>query len=155
MGLSVQIINISELPPLAYDEDMIKQLNQLITLHRDAEDGYRAASDLVPNPSLQTMFMQYSAQHQRFVFELAEIVVQMGGDPDQVNWRGKWSQRQATQIGAILSDDEYHTQCILQHYQRVLDHATLPSYVRQVLSQQSADLSKIHQHLRDLRNLYY
>ncbi len=61
-------------------EDEIDQLNELIQVSKDAEQGYRTAADNVKNSELETVFRGYAKQRAGFVQELEAEFKRLGGE---------------------------------------------------------------------------
>jgi uncharacterized protein (TIGR02284 family) len=57
----------------------IDELNHLIGVNKNAEEGLRGASESVKNSELETLFSGYAKQHARFADELQEEVKRLGG----------------------------------------------------------------------------
>jgi len=59
----------------------IDQLNHLVNVNRDAEEGFRAASTNVKNSELATLFEDYARQHAKFSEEIQAEIKRLGGTP--------------------------------------------------------------------------
>ena len=62
-------------------EDTIHELNDLIQICKDGEQGYQTAADNVQNTELETMFRGYAKQRAGFARELQAEVERLGGKP--------------------------------------------------------------------------
>jgi uncharacterized protein (TIGR02284 family) len=97
------------------DDKALLVLNTLIRAGRDAEQGFLAAADRVPEPELVQLFADYAVQRARFVVELQERVRTMRGDPEQAGsiggevhraWLGLKAALDSNEVHAILSECE-------------------------------------------------
>src|SRR5687767_13356710 len=57
-------------------------LNSLIHICREGHDGYMQAADGITSSAYKTMFVEYAHQRNRFASQLANLVLEYGGDPD-------------------------------------------------------------------------
>lgn len=64
-------------------EEIISELNKLLTRNYDAEYGYREAVEDVKNPRLKTFFKAYVEQRYRFGHDLKGEILNLGGDPEK------------------------------------------------------------------------
>ena len=60
---------------------LISDLNTLITICKDGEQGYRTASAAVESNRTQPLFEKYAEQRNRFATELQATVSRLGGVP--------------------------------------------------------------------------
>src|ERR1044071_9519810 len=63
-------------------DDVIATLNDLIETSRDGEEGFRQCAETVKNPNLKTFFDVKAERCREAVTQLAQIVREMGGNPD-------------------------------------------------------------------------
>ena len=82
---------------------MIDQLNRLIAINKDAEDGFLAAAESIKNSELDTLFKGYAKQHAKFLAELQQEVERLGGDPSNSGTLGGAIQRGWTDVKSTLS----------------------------------------------------
>ena len=59
--------------------DTIEHLNHLITINKDAENGFRSAAENVRNSELETLFANYAKQHAKFLRELEDEIRHLDG----------------------------------------------------------------------------
>ncbi len=64
-------------------QDIIDQLNELIQICKDGEQGYQTAAENVHNTELETMFRGYAKRRADFARELQTEVERLGGEPSQ------------------------------------------------------------------------
>ena len=64
-------------------EEILDQLNKLVTSSNDAEEGYKEAADNVDDNELKALFLQQSRQRADFARELGREIQTLGGDADK------------------------------------------------------------------------
>lgn len=62
-------------------EHVIKILDHLISLNRDAVEGFNTAAELVENPQYATICREFAEQREQFINELVHMVNGYGGNP--------------------------------------------------------------------------
>ena len=82
---------------------MIDQLNRLIAINKDAEDGFLAAAESIKNSELDTLFKGYAKQHAKFLAELQQEVERLGGNPSSSGTVGGAIHRGWTDLKSTLS----------------------------------------------------
>ena len=85
--------------------DTIEQLNRLIRVNRDAEEGLRAAAESVKNSELESLFGGYAKQHAKFEIELQEEVKRLGGAFSESGTMGGAIHRGWMNLKSTLSGD--------------------------------------------------
>ena len=58
-------------------------LNELVETSKDGEKGFRTAAEDTKNPELKTIFTQRAGDCAKGAAELQQIVMRMGGKPEQ------------------------------------------------------------------------
>lgn len=140
-------------------EDYATAVTNVISICRDAEQGFRAAADAVKQPALKEMFEQYSEQRGRFANELQEAVKSMGFDtPHPSGIAGTLHGAWMTVKGALTSHSEH---AILEETERGEDWSlktyreavarNLPVGIRSMIEQQYEQVQQAHQHIKLLR----
>src|SRR5579864_1847905 len=141
-------------------EDYAFAVKSVISICRDAEQGFRAAADAVKQPAFKEMFEQYSEQRGRFATELQEAVKSMGFDtthPSGVGGvlHGAWMTVKGTLTGhsehAILVETARGEDWSLKTYTEALDK-NLPVGIRSVIEQQFEQVRQAHEHIVLLRD---
>ena len=56
-------------------------VQSLISINRDAEQGYRAAADAVADPAIKRMFVDLSTQRAGFAAEIQDTIRKIGFEP--------------------------------------------------------------------------
>ncbi|HYN54277.1 MAG TPA: PA2169 family four-helix-bundle protein [Methylotenera sp.] len=88
------------------NEDTISTLNNLIEISKDGEEGFRKAAESVDDPQLKTFFLDRSKEVKESVFELQELVRDLGGKPAESTSIGGYLHRRWIDLKtAILSND--------------------------------------------------
>src|SRR5436305_11855377 len=64
-------------------DNITSTLNDLIETSRDGEQGFRKAAEDAKDTQLKALFSQRAQDCARAVQDLQQIVVQVGGDPEQ------------------------------------------------------------------------
>jgi uncharacterized protein (TIGR02284 family) len=86
-------------------EDVIDQLNHLIGINRNAEDGLRGGAKTVRNSELETLFANYATQHAKFAGELQQEVKRLGGTLSDSETFAGALHRGWMDVKAVLSGD--------------------------------------------------
>ena len=60
--------------------DSISAVNKVITVCKDAEEGFQGAADATRDVPLRTLFEQYSSQRAQFAEQLRAIVKENGNE---------------------------------------------------------------------------
>ena len=140
-------------------EDYAVAVTNVISICRDAEQGFRGAADAVKQPALKEMFEQYSEQRGRFASELQEAVKSMGFEtphPSGVagTLHGAWMTVKGALTNhsehAILAEAERGEDWSLKTYREALDKH-LPVGIRSIIEQQYEQVQQGHQHIQLLR----
>jgi uncharacterized protein (TIGR02284 family) len=141
-------------------DDVIATLNDLIETSRDGEKGFRQCAEAVRNPDLKPFFEQKAERCREAVTQLAQIVREMGGDPERsgslsgtvhrfwVSLRGAIA---TMSDHAILDECERGEDVAKQSYEKALAQ-DLPGDIRRVVERQYAEVKANHDKVRALRN---
>lgn len=141
--------------------DYISAVNDVISICRDAEEGFSGAAKAVENPTLQNVFEEYSAQRAKFAKELQSAVRAAGGDAsDPSGMAGKlhsaWINLKGVLTGhsehQILVETERGEDLSVQRYRDALDKQDLPPDLRSILQEQYEEVKLAHNHIRNLRD---
>ena len=62
-------------------QDYAQAVHDVITINRDAEQGFRGAAQAVNDSAIKEMFEQYAAQRAQFAIELQAAVKALGFEP--------------------------------------------------------------------------
>jgi uncharacterized protein (TIGR02284 family) len=145
------------------DQALVTVLNALIHLCHDAHDGYMQAADSITSSAYKTVFAEYALQRSRFATQLANLVLDHGGDPDddghamsmfQRGWSNIGRVLMGSDYGAILAECERSEDLAKSAYERTLKKP-LAKDAEAVISQQYGQIIDAHNRIRDLRDDYY
>ena len=146
-----------------FDKKVISTLNALVHVCHDAHDGYMKAADSITSSAYKTMFAEYALQRSRFASQLANLILDHGGDPGddghamslfKQGWTNIDSVLMAGDYGAIFSECERSEDLAKNAYERVLE-MKFPNDVAQVVNQQYTQVVEAHDRIRNLREAYY
>jgi len=142
------------------DKQAVSILNHLVEIDKDAEEGFRTASQHVADERLQSVFRDFSAQRAEFAADLQQAVSRLGGKPEQsgtlagamhrgwVTIKGRLSGKSDR---AILIECERGEDAAVKAYQDALAEE-LPSGVRCLVQQQYHKVQTAHDDVRCLRD---
>lgn len=153
---------VSDAKPLSvdYNENVIGVLNGLIAVCKDGQSGYELAADGVQDENLKTLFREYAFRRSQLAVELQSLVQTLGGDPENSgsiagSLRRGWMNIKAVVTGndegAILSECEKAEDSAKNAYEEAQEE-DLPTYVREVVQNQYADVLAAHDNIRSLRD---
>lgn len=135
-------------------------VDNLISINRDAEQGFRAAADAVADPALKQMFVDLSGQRAGFAAELQDAVRKLGFEPSNPlgaagTLHGVWIALKAAVMAnkahAALEEAERGEDQSLKTYRDALG-MILQSDLRTVVEKQLAAIEEAHARIRTLRN---
>jgi uncharacterized protein (TIGR02284 family) len=141
------------------DKD-VSAINDVISICKDAETGFRGAADSVNNPSLKTLFNEYSSQRATFARELESAVERSGAKADHPSgMAGKlhsgWMHVKATFTGhsdhEILEETERGEDHSVKTYREALGR-DLPQDLRLIVRTQFEQVQEAHNNIRRLRD---
>ena len=142
------------------NDDTISTLNDLISICKDGQEGFKEAAEGVERSDLKTLFYEFSQQRAEFAGVLQEMVRSMGGDPEHAGsmsgalHRG-WIDIKSAVMGkdeeAILNECERGEDAAKEAYQKAMQE-NLPSNVADVVNQQGQAMLAAHNRVRSLRN---
>ena len=130
-------------------EEILDQLNKLLTSSNDAQEGYKEAADNVDDNELKTLFLQQSQQRAEFAQELAGEISALGGDTDSgTSFTADLHRAWINIKSAFTSDDdkavvqECHRgdQEALNDYNTVLQETDLAASTRELLLRQKQSI---------------
>jgi hypothetical protein len=118
-------------------EDYAAAVNHVISICRDAEQGFRGAANAAKESELKDTFEQYSVVHGGFAAELQEAVKAMGFDSTSAAGAAG-----VLYAGWILVEAERCEEWCVSRYQEALA-INLPVGIRSLLEVQSAATSDV------------
>jgi uncharacterized protein (TIGR02284 family) len=140
--------------------DTINCLQQLISISRDSEDGFREAARDVRNQDLKELFAMVAQQRGEFGAELKRIVSSLDEDPESSKDFGGEVRLLWLELKAALSAGDEHTilfecergeEAAVNAYRDVLKDYTLSPDIRVVVERQWEAVQKSHERMRHLR----
>ncbi len=138
------------------NEDLVQHLNQLITMCKDSEQGYRTAAEEVRKMGLKTLLHQHAQQRATMRAELQEQVLQLGGQPiEDGSLLGKihrvWMEVTTTFVDKdesfVLGECLRGEQSFLDYYDDKLSNE-IPDDLKELLQQQKDKISSAIQGLQ-------
>jgi uncharacterized protein (TIGR02284 family) len=132
----------------------------LISICRDAEQGFRGAASAAREPELRDLLLRYSEQHGGFAAKLQEAVKALGYDTESPaglggTLYGGWIQLKAMVTShdrhGILVEAERGEDWILSTYRDAVDK-NLPVGIRPIVDAQYAEVEKAHEYLKQRRD---
>ncbi len=141
-------------------QDYAQAVHDVITVCRDAEQGFRGAAQAAHAPALKEMFEEYAAQRGRFAAQLQAAVKALGFetiDPQGLGGmlHASWISLKALVTGhdvhGILVETERGEDWSLKTY-RVALGKTLPAEIASILEKQYEEVQAAHDRIRNLRN---
>jgi len=130
---------------------------------REGHDGYLQAAEGITSSAYKTMFAEYAHQRSRFASQLANLVVEYGGDPDDDGhsmkmfphgWVGIEPAVMGGDYGAIFTECETSEEKTKDAYERVMEQA-IPDDISVVVNQQYEQIVEAHDRIRNLREAYH
>lgn len=141
--------------------NVISALNTLIETCKDGQEGFRTASEDVPNSELKSLFSSFSLQRSKFAGELQSEVIRLGeGTPEQSSsLAGSLHRGWINLKAAILTKDEHSilAECergedvAVSEYKKALEQ-DLPAPLRELVQKQAVEVRAAHDKIRDLRD---
>jgi uncharacterized protein (TIGR02284 family) len=139
-------------------QDYAQAVHDVISINRDAEQGFRGAAHAVNDPEIKLMFEQYAAERARFATELQEAVRSLGFDPIDPQGvggmvRASWMSLKGILTGhdvhAILVEAERAEDSSLKTY-RVALSKTLTPEIALIMQRQFAEVQAAHDRIQAL-----
>ncbi len=140
--------------------DYLSAVNNVIAVCKDAEEGFRGAADAVKNPSLKSLFQQYSSQRASFAEQLRAAVKQTGNEPSDPSGVAGTMHRGWIVLKGVLTGHSEHQ--ILEETERGEDLSmsryrdalakSLPADLEGVVQRQFSEVQQAHARIRQLRD---
>ena len=143
------------------DDQALLMLNTLIRVCTDAECGFMAAADAVPEAELVQLFADAGLQRTKFVKELADRVRTLRGTPEKVGtvagdvhraWAGLHATTASNEVHAILSDCERGEGVAVAAYGEALKVRDIDDQTREIIQRQYELVQATHDRIRQLRD---
>lgn len=142
--------------------NLIAVLNNLVETSKDGERGFRKAAEEVRDAKLKGALLKWAEDCTRGGRELQDVVLQLGGKPENGGTMGGALQRGWMEVRAAVTEDtdfailaecEKGEEIAGQHYRDALKQ-DLPADVREVIEQQFDGVMRNHAAIRDLQEQY-
>jgi len=142
-------------------KEIISVIGDLIQTLKDGQEGFKEAAEGVKDPQLKSLFNEYSRQRSRFASEL-QHQAQRSGEAERNTSSSaagalhrRWIDlKSAVTRGddhAILAECERGEDSAVEEYKKAIDNG-LSAPVRDIVSQQYAEIKKAHDHIKVLRD---
>jgi uncharacterized protein (TIGR02284 family) len=135
-------------------------IRDVVAIDRDAEQGFRGASNAAQTPALKAMFTQLSVERGEYADELLRVAQSMNLDiPNPTGlsgmMRGGWTELRGM-LGNhderdVLAEALRTAKACLEGYQKALQ-MSLNEAVREVLQRQAAHVQQSHDRIVRLQN---
>ncbi len=141
-------------------QDYAQAVHDVISINRDAEQGFRGAAHAVNDPAVKQMFAQYAAQRADFAVELQNAVRSLGFeviDPQglggmlHASWMSLKGILTRHDAHAILVEAEKGEDSALKTY-RVALSKTLTPEIAAIMQCQFTEIERAHDRIRTLRD---
>ncbi len=140
--------------------DYLSAVNSVIAVCKDAEEGFRGAADAVKNPSLKSLFQQYSSQRAGFAEQLRAALKQTGNEPSDPSGVAGAMHRGWIVLKGVLTGHSEHQ--ILEETERGEDLSmsryrdalakSLPADLQALVQRQFSEVQQAHARIRQLRD---
>ncbi|MGP0073849.1 MAG: ferritin-like domain-containing protein [Bryobacteraceae bacterium] len=139
-------------------QDYAQAVHDVISINRDAEQGFRGAAHAVNDPEIKLMFEQYAAERAQFATELQAAVRTLGFDPIDPQGvggmvRASWMSLKGILTGhdvhAILVETERAEDSSLKTY-RIALSKTLTPEIALIMQRQFGQVQAAHDRIQAL-----
>lgn len=144
-------------------EKIVDQLNNLLILNYDSENGWEKAISNTENSALQSFFKVKLSQRRHFKNELIKEIKAFGGTPDKGHSLvGKMHQTWMDILTALSTNDEEAVldacetgeKAALKNYEAVLETEDLPMSTKAMLVKQKTAIEKSLRQVDALEDIY-
>jgi uncharacterized protein (TIGR02284 family) len=141
-------------------QDYAQAVHDVISVCRDAEQGFRGAAQAVSAPAMKEMFEQYAVQRAGFASELQAAVKAMGyespnpqgmGGMLHATWMSVKGMVTGHSVHPILVETERGEDYSIKTYRTALSK-TLPVEIGSIIEKQFEEVQKAHDRIRLLRD---
>jgi len=145
-------------------KEIIEVLNDLIRINNDRIEGYDKAIENARtiDIGLQTIFSKMKSESIKYIAELHNRILQLGGEPtDNTTVSGKlyraWMDVKATFTGkdrkSLLDACEYGEDAAQKAYKDAIEEEGLPADIRDLISEQKRSLRRSHDEIKAMRDM--
>jgi uncharacterized protein (TIGR02284 family) len=141
--------------------ELIKVLNKLIEVCRDADAEFCAAAEVVANQDLKRLFLSYARQRARYAAELQDEVRRRGGTPEENGtlagtvhrrWVGLKGVLTGGSESSIVVECQRGEECAHAAYEQMLAQQ-LPEEVRALVARQAAGVNEAQERMHALEEV--
>jgi uncharacterized protein (TIGR02284 family) len=142
--------------------DAIDTLNNLLEICRDGEFGFTESAEHTKTQAIKSVFLQRAGDCRSAASELQELIINMGGEPDEGGTAGGaihrgWVAVKGTLSGYsdinMLQECERAEDVALAQYRKALKQ-DLPLHAKTVVERQAHGTQKNHDQIRDMRDAH-
>ena len=136
-------------------------LDSLIETLKDGQEGFKQAAEAVNDPTLKSLFLDYSQQRSRFAAALQSEARRHGETEPETSsstagamHRGWINLKSAITGGdehAVLAECERGEDSAVEQYKKALEHGLTPA-AQELVSRQFAEIKAAHDRIRSLRD---
>ncbi len=151
-----------ERDPEDINDDAIDTLNNLLEICRDGEFGFTESAEHTKTQMVKTVFLQRAQDCRSAAAELQELIIEMGGEPDEggsvsgAMHRG-WVSVKGTLAGFsdinMLEECERAEDVALGQYRKALKQ-DLPMRAKAAVERQAQGTQRNHDQIRDMRDMH-
>lgn len=144
------------------NDDAIDTLNNLLETCRDGEFGFTESAEHTKTQEIKSVFLQRAEDCRMAATELQQLIINMGGEPDEggsvsgAMHRG-WVAIKGTLSGYsdinMLEECERAEDVALAQYRKALKQ-NLPLHAITIVDRQAQGTQKNHDQIRDMRNAH-
>src|ERR1051326_7457076 len=141
------------------DDKVTEILNNLISICKDGEKGFKKVAEESKDSEFQALCTQYSLQRAKFANELTDAVLRHGGNPDQSGslagdaHRG-WIEVKAAVTGsdedALIAECERGEDAAKEAYEKALKEY-MPAEITQLIQAQYDAVKESHDRFRRMQ----
>ncbi len=147
---------------VAKPNEVIDDLNGLIEICRDGQNGFTEAAESISDEQWKTFCLEQSRQRAKFVGELQQQVQWLGGDPENTGSPSAaihraWINLKSALGGgdaSLMAACEKGEDAAVAAYVEVLEK-DLPTNVREVVAQQYQSVQASHDRTRAMRDSHH
>ena len=143
-------------------DEVIETLNHLIETCRDGQNGFLEAHNKLENPQIREFCLEQSRNRGRFVGELQQEVVHLGGDPENLGSFSAAIHRSWINLKSVLGAGDYSIlaacedgeEAAVNTYKSALQRH-LPANLQSLIQKQHVSIQESYhrtKHLKDSLN---
>ena len=146
------------------NDALVDALNNLVTINNDRIQGFEKAADDIEDPQLASIFRNLTSQSRKFRSQLADDIGRMGGVVPGIEETSTGSKIHRTWIdvkstftgkdrNSVLDSCVFGENSAVEEYEEVLEHDEIPSYLRDTLTAQLAELRQTRDQIVTMRDV--